>query len=135
MFEAVYGGRWVAPPICGDEAYLQLRQNCEKMLRNLDPDWITGLTNQVYFPDHIESRGEMDMLLDDWQIGERAYVKQLLSQLTKLVLERCASVSEDLRQVLLKQFNLLRVDEANRKVQEERIRLDQAFDRHLATPP
>jgi transcriptional regulator with XRE-family HTH domain len=83
LFEAVYGGDYVAPQVSAEEGYVELRSHCMKLAKAVDK-FAPGTSERLYFPDHIESRDDMDMLMDDWKIGERGMVKESLALLFDL---------------------------------------------------
>ncbi len=75
LFEAVYGGDYIAPQVSAEEGYVHLRSHCTKLAKTVD-EFAPGTSERLYFPDHIEGRDEMDMIMDEWKIGERGMVKE-----------------------------------------------------------
>ena len=83
LFEAVYGGDYLAPEVSAEEGYVELRSHCTKLAKAVD-EFAPGTSERLYFPDHIEGRDEMDMIMDEWKLGERSMVKESLAFLFEL---------------------------------------------------
>jgi transcriptional regulator with XRE-family HTH domain len=83
LFEAVYGGDYIAPQVSAEEGYVELRSQCQR-LAHIVNEFEPATSEKLYFPDHIEQRDDMDMLMDDWKMGERGMVKESLSALFQI---------------------------------------------------
>ena len=83
LFEAVYGGEYLAPQVSAEEGYVELRSQCMKLAKTVDL-FAPGTSERIHFPDHIEDRDDMDMLMDEWKMGERSMVKESLVFLFEL---------------------------------------------------
>lgn len=112
LLEAVYGGEYVAPQVSAEEGYVELRVHCMKLAKAVD-EFAPGTSDRLYFPDHIEARDDMDMLMDDWKLGERGMVKESLAFLFELS-EGCRNrVDPDDLEEVKKYF---KVDEGERAI-------------------
>jgi len=125
LFEAIYGGI-VAPPVRGEEGYLELVDHCRRVLPDVEPIW-PRVADELYFPDHLEVRGELDLKIDDWRDGERGLVMQGVAELERLCLHYGDVVSAEMRAAMEHYFKFDEVDTRLAEIRRAREALERAF--------
>ena len=134
LFEAVYGGQFIAPQVSAEEGYVELRTHCEKLAQAVEA-FEPGVRERLYFPDHIEQRSEMDMLLDDWKMGERAMVKESLAFLSSLAERYKSLIEPTMIDEVKTYFKIDEVAQRIAKLQADREKIEAAWCKKFLPPP
>jgi transcriptional regulator with XRE-family HTH domain len=125
LFEAIYGGM-VAPPVRGEDGYVELVDHCRRVLPDVAAVW-PRIGDELHFPDHLEVRGELDLILDDWREGERALVMRGIAELERLCLQFTDVVSAEARAGMEQYFKFDEVDARLAELRNTREKVERAF--------
>lgn len=120
VFEAIYGGRYVAPVVHGEGLYLEMVENCRKALVGVE-ELCPGFSEQIYFPDHIEPQYELDLVLDAWQTFEKAEVKRSQRLILEQELRFCRAIDPSLETAFVHLLQLEHVDKMVDRLRTQRI--------------
>lgn len=123
MFEAVYGGRYVEPVVHGEGLYLDMHLNCQKILAEVE-ELSPGISERIYFPDHLESRYPGDVL-DGWQMFERGEVQRSLRELLELEVRYCRELTPSFEEAIVRHFKIDQVDRMVDQLRTERIEAEE----------
>ena len=118
LFEALYGGG-VVPAFRGEEAYIELRSNCEKAIGAVEC-FQPGFGESMFFPDHLEPENDEDDMLLCWEYFG-AELKKSLRHVQQTMQEYSDCFDPDSRNALVHLWNLDKMDETIAMLRQARI--------------
>lgn len=124
LFDATYGGPYVAVIMNAEPMYLDLRERCDRLSAALGP-----AAPELYFPDHLDVIDEDDV--NSWEFVEPEFRKSIL-EMTQL--EHSVCPTGDQRkgvETLLKELTLSVADEVIGKMRTIRVEQNRKFNERL----